>query len=194
MPKKPPPPASTVADAELIKQFKNGDERAFERLVAKYSNYVCSIAFNIIGDPHLAADMAQEAFLKAYRKLAHLDEPNRFKAWIFSIVRTSCIDYLRRERLKPCSLDRLSEQEGIEPPQSSRRGAVTEEVEELRERVLATISQLPKIYQQIILMKHLRSMSYREMADFLGVPTATIESRLYRARLLLKERLQDLYV
>ena len=65
--------------------------------------------------------------------------------------------------------------------------------EELREKVLHVVNALPKIYQQIILLRHLRKMTYREMGDFLGLPVATIESRLYRARLMLKDKLMDLY-
>lgn len=188
------PIAPWIEDDELIVRFKKGDRRAFERLVAKYSNYVASIAFNIVGDPHIAGDMAQEAFVKAYKKIAHLDNPRRFKAWIFSIVRSTCIDWLRRERIRPCSLDRIADDEGIEPPETLRKGAASTETEELRERILSVINQMPKIYQQIVMLKHLRNMSYKEMSEFLAVPVATIESRLYRARLLLKERLQDLYM
>lgn len=186
--------APWTEDDELVVRFKEkGDRRAYERLVAKYSNYVASIAFNIVGDPHIAGDMAQETFVKAYKKIQHLDNPRRFKAWLFSICRSTCIDWLRRERIRPCSLDRMAEDEGLEPPESVRRGSVSTEVEELRERIMTVITQMPKIYQQIVMLKHLRNMSYKDMSDFLGVPIATIESRLYRARLLLKERLQDLY-
>jgi RNA polymerase sigma-70 factor (ECF subfamily) len=188
------PIVQTVEDDELVLLAQKGNQRAFERLVAKYSNYVCSIAFNVVGDLHIAGDMAQEAFVKAFRKLQHLDNPRRFKAWLFSIVRSTCIDWLRKERIKPCSLDKISEEEGIEPSDAQRKGQISPELEDLRERLLAVIAQLPKIYQQIVLLKHLRNMSYKEMSEFLGVPVATIESRLYRARLLLKERLQDLYV
>ena len=188
------PVDSAIEDDALIGDIKRGDPRAFERLVAKYANYVASIAFNVVGDAHIAGDMAQEAFVKAYRKLPDLDNPRRFKAWLFSIVRSTCIDWLRKERIKPCSLDRMSDEEGIEPPETLRKGQVSTELEELRERLLTVIAQMPKIYQQIILLKHLRNMSYKEMSEFLGVPTATIESRLYRARILLKDRLQDLYV
>lgn len=196
MPRREPhAPANLQEDDELVLRFQKGDRRAFERLVAKYSNYVASIAFNVVGDPHIAGDMAQEAFVKVYKKIQHLDNPRRFKGWLFSIVRSTCIDYLRKERIKPCSLDKLSDEDGIEPPLDRRRGAhASAELEEMRERLLSVISMLPKIYQQIILLKHLRNMSYKEMSEFLGVPVATIESRLYRARIMLKERLQDLYV
>lgn len=184
----------TLEDDELVLQAQQGNHRSFEKLIAKYSNYVCSIAFNVVGDLHIASDMAQEAFVKAYKKIQDLDNPRRFKAWLFSIVRSTCIDWLRKERIKPCSLDKISEEEGIEPSDQQRKGQLSPELEDMRERLLAVIAQLPKIYQQIVLLKHLRNMSYKEMSEFLGVPVATIESRLYRARLLLKERLQDLYV
>ena len=72
-------------------------------------------------------------------------------------------------------------------------GQTSTEVEEMREKVLTVVNGLPRIYQQIILLRHLRRMTYKEMSDFLGLPVATIESRLYRARLMLKEQLMDLY-
>ena len=86
--------------------------------------------------------------------------------------------------------------EGLEP-EGEFLGTVfkqtSTELEELREKVLHVVNALPKIYQQIILLRHLRKMTYREMGDFLGLPVATIESRLYRARLMLKDKLMDLY-
>lgn len=183
-------------DALLIARSRAGEAEAFESLMAKYANLVGSIAYNIIGDVHVAGDITQEAFLKVYRNLGNLEDPRRFKGWLCSIVRTTCVDWLRKERVKPCSLERISE-EGLEP-EGEFLGSVfkqtSTETEELREKVLHIINELPKIYQQIILLRHLRKMTYREMSDFLGLPIATIESRLYRARLMLKDKLMDLYL
>ena len=123
------------------------------------------------------------------------DDPRRFKGWLCSIVRTTCVDWLRKERVKPTSLEKITD-EGLEP-EGEFLGTVfkqtSTELEELREKVLHVVNALPKIYQQIILLRHLRKMTYREMGDFLGLPVATIESRLYRARLMLKDKLMDLY-
>ena len=182
-------------DTDLIARCNDGDMEAFEALTAKYSNLSASIAYNIIGDVHVAGDITQETFLKVYRNLHALEDPKRFKGWFCSIVRTTCVDWLRKERFHTASLDKITE-DGLEPEGVIIGGVFKQtstEVEELREKVLSTIHQLPKIYQQIILLRHLRRMSYREMSDFLGLPVATIESRLYRARLMLKEKLQDLY-
>ncbi len=183
-------------DSTLIRMMRSGGTGAFEALMAKYANLVGSIAYNIIGDVHVAGDIAQETFLKVYRNLETLEDPKRFKGWLCSIVRTTCVDWLRKERFKPVSLEKIAE-DGLEP-EGDMLGSVLKqtstELEELREKILFVVNTLPKIYQQIILLRHLRRMTYREMGDFLGLPIATIESRLYRARLMLKERLQDLYL
>ncbi|MBI4565044.1 MAG: sigma-70 family RNA polymerase sigma factor [Planctomycetes bacterium] len=183
-------------DAALIARSQSGDTAAFEALVTKYSNLVGSIAYNIIGDVHMAADVTQETFLKVYRHLPDLEDARKFKGWLCSIVRTTCVDHLRKERIKPCSLEKITE-DGLEPEGQILGGVYRQsstELEELREKILGIINSLPRIYQQIILLRHLRRMTYREMGDFLGLPIATIESRLYRARLMLKDRLADLYL
>ena len=182
-------------DEALICAFKSGHLDSFQVLVSKYSNLVGSIAYNIIGDVHIASDITQDTFLKLFRNLYALEEPRKFKGWLCSIVRTTCIDFLRKEKMRPASLEKIAE-DGLEPETKIVGGLVEgphTELEELRERVLDGINALPKIYQQILMLRHLRKMSYREMSTFLGVPVATIESRLYRARLMLKEKLLDLY-
>mgnify|MGYP001595050715 CR=1 FL=1 len=182
-------------DAALIGRSLAGETEAFEQLMAKYANLVGSIAYNIVGDVHVASDITQETFLKVFRNLPRLDDPRRFKGWLCSIVRTTCVDWLRKERVKPASLEKIAD-DGLEP-EGEFLGTVfkqtSTELEELREKVLHVVNALPKIYQQIILLRHLRKMTYREMSDFLGLPIATIESRLYRARLMLKDKLMDLY-
>ncbi len=188
--------SSSGDDALLIQRSLGGEPGAFEALMAKYANLVGSIAYNIIGDVHVAGDITQDTFLKVYRNLSHLEDPRRFKGWMCSIVRTTCVDWLRKERVKPCSLEKIAE-DGVEPEGEFLGGVFKQtstELEELREKVLHVVNALPKIYQQIILLRHLRKMTYREMSDFLGLPIATIESRLYRARIMLKDKLLDLYV
>ncbi len=183
-------------EALLIERCKEGDDEAFKKLVGKYTNLVGSIAYNILGDIHLAYDITQETFLKVYRNLDHLEDPARFKGWLCTIARTTCVDMLRKGKMKTVSLEHLAE-EGIEPsgkPMGGTLKQVPTEVEELREKILNIINELPKIYQQIIMLRHLRKMTYKEISGFLNLPMATIESRLYRARLMLKDRMQDLYL
>ncbi|MBV8882209.1 MAG: hypothetical protein JO332_19795, partial [Planctomycetaceae bacterium] len=81
-------------DAVLITRSRNGETEAFEQLMAKYANLVGSIAYNIVGDVHVAGDITQDTFLKVFRNLKNLEDPRRFKGWLCSIVRTTCVDWL----------------------------------------------------------------------------------------------------
>lgn len=187
------PSTGDDTDAELVRRFRQGDESAFRKLVAKYTNLVGSIAYNIVNDPHLAGDITQEVFFKVCKNIQTLQDPRKFKGWLCCIVRTTCIDHLRRDRLHAASLEKIAE-DGVEPEDAILNGTVEApslETEELRERVLQAIRSLPDIYQQILILRHMRRMSYRDMSRHLGVQQATIESRLYRARLMLKEKLRD---
>src|SRR5258706_12267129 len=106
--------SETRDDASLILRSRTGETGAFEQLMAKYANLVGSIAYNIVGDVHVAGDITQDTFLKVFRNLANLEDPRRFKGWLCSIVRTTCVDYLRKERVRPTSLGKITE-EGVEP-------------------------------------------------------------------------------
>lgn len=182
-------------DALLIDRIRQGnDEAAFRQIVSKYTNLVGSIAYGIVSDVHTVGDIIQETFLKVYRNIHALDDTRKFKAWMCSIVRTTCIDHLRKEKVKPASLEKIAE-DGLEPEERIVGGAVegpSLEGQEMRERVLQAIRELPPGYREIILMRHLRRMNYSEIGKALGVRQPTIESRLYRARLLLKEKLTAL--
>src|SRR5438552_202298 len=129
-------------DGSLIARWRDGDMDAFRALIAKYSNLVASIAYNIIGDAHAAGDVTQETFLKVYRNLEHLEDPRKFKGWLCSIVRTTCVDWLRKERVHPASLERIAE-DGIEPEGEIIGGVFRQtstELEEMREKILTTIA------------------------------------------------------
>ena len=187
----PRPPASD--DAALVMRVLGGDGSAFGSLVERYGGLVSSIAYRLLGDLERARDASQETFLKAFRHLATLEDPSKFRPWVAYIARTTCIDVLRKQKLDTVCIDELVSAgvPAASPPPPSTPGS--SEHEELYEKALATLRSLPRIYQEAMLLKHLRGMSYKEMAAVLGVSAATVESRLYRARLLLKERMGSLY-
>src|SRR4026209_456520 len=120
-------------DAVLIARSRAGDTEAFEGLMAKYANLVGSIAYNIVGDVHVAGDITQDTFLKVFRNIGNLEDPRRFKGWLCMIARTTCVDWLRKEGVKPASLEKIAE-DGLEP-EGEVLGAVfkqtSTEVEEL---------------------------------------------------------------
>ncbi|MBI5367761.1 MAG: sigma-70 family RNA polymerase sigma factor [Planctomycetes bacterium] len=184
-------------DAILVERSRAGDRAAFETLVRRHANLVGSIAYNIVKDMEAARDAAQETFLKVHRHLDRLEEPAKFKAWVSGIARTTSIDWLRRTRVKTLSLDVMREHGGdVEAPPVAELpvgGGASLEREELYERVLMALNSLPAIYREVMLLKHLRRMSYKAIAEFLNLSPATVESRLYRAKLLLKDLLGNMY-
>lgn len=177
-------------DGELVARCRIGRRDAFETLVRRHSALVGSIAYNISHDLEAARDITQDVFLKVHRRLESLTDPAKLRPWLCGIARTTSVDWLRRERTRPQSLDAMREA-GLEVERDERRADETSGAagEERYEQVLMAIRSLPEIYQEVMLLKHLRSFSYQQIGDFLHLPLATVESRLYRAKLLLKERL-----
>lgn len=175
-------------DAVLVSRSRDGDRKAFEQLVHRHSALVGGIAYQVLGDSEAARDVAQETFLKVHRRLETLEDPARFRAWICGIARTTAIDWLRKQKGET-SLEAL-EKSGREPA-APKDGSL--EQEELYAKVLRVVNGLPKLYQEVVMMRHLKRMSYLEIAKELKTTEATVESRLYRAKLLLKEAFSEFY-
>ncbi len=180
-------------DPALVERCRDGDRGAFEALMRRHSNLVGSIAYQITRDVDVSRDITQETFLKVHRKLDTLEDTAKFRPWLCGIARTTSVDWLRRERVRPVSLDSLKEA-GKEPVEDGRLagpGGAEADREAIYERVLLAVNSLPEIYREVVLLKHLRRMSYKQIGEHLNLPVATVESRLYRAKLLLKERLAN---
>lgn len=177
-------------DATLVGRSRSGDPKAFEALVHRHSSLVGGIAYQVLGDSEAAADVAQETFLKVHRRLATLEDPARFRAWICGIARTTAIDWMRKNS-RTRSLEAL-EETGHEPAAPAPKEGSLEQ-EELYAKVLRVVNGLPKVYREVMILRHMKKMSYAEIAKSLGTVEATVESRLYRAKLMLKESLSEFY-
>ncbi|NUN51037.1 MAG: sigma-70 family RNA polymerase sigma factor [Candidatus Brocadiae bacterium] len=177
-------------DASLVSLARNGDAKAFEALVHRHSGLVGGIAWQVLGDSNAAADVAQETFLKVHRRLETLEDPTRFRAWICGIARTSAIDWIRRNARQK-SLEQLEDSGRETAAPAPKEGSL--EQEELYAKVIRVVNGLPKLYRDVVVMKHLERKSYAEIAKAFGISVATVESRLYRARLLLRDTLAEFY-
>lgn len=184
-----------ISDQELVQHFLAGDESQFEELVKRYSKLVGTIAFGVVRDVEAAKDITQEVFVKAYRSLASLSNPSKFKSWLYGIARTTSIDWLRAQKKNKVSLDELEEKGfalkdlSVSPHQTPLE--VLEE-DENKIRIRKEILNLPEKYKEIILLKHIQNYSYKEICEFLGITQSAVETRLFRARLLLKGKLKHL--
>lgn len=176
---------------ELIVKCKQGDRKAIEELIKQNCKLVTGIAYNILGDLNSAYEVAQETFLKIINHISEISSSAKFKGWLFVVTRSTCIDWIRRNKHRPKSLENMTSNYG-DFIQSRESEINSFEQEEIFEKILKIINSLPKIYRDVILLRQLRDMNYKEIAEQLDISESTVDSRLYRARLMLREKLKNL--
>ncbi len=180
-------------DAELVQRAQGGDVDAFNRLVGRYQRLAYNVAYRLTGDPDMAADATQEAFLAAYRAL-HTFGGGSFRAWLLRIVTNKCYDALRRRQRRPTtSLEALLADS--RNPAAFRHEAPAgpdEAVErlELAEVLQAAIMELPEPQRTTLILADVHGFSYAEIAEITGVELGTVKSRLNRARRKLRDILR----
>ena len=177
-------------DRDLVGLARRGDREAFGQLIVQYQVPLYNMALRMVGAPEDAADIAQEAFLRAWEKIRTLrDAP--FKSWLFQIAANLCYDHFRRGRRyglmpeedqggKVVSL-------GIATPDPQERA----EANERNRLVRDSIAALDHDMRLAIILRDVNGMSYDEIAAVLRVPLGTVKSRIARARTAVQERLQQ---
>ena len=164
-------------DLTAIEKCQSGDKEAFRFLVESYQKQAASHAVAILGNREDALDAVQEAFIDAYQALGHFDKTRRFYPWFYVLLRNRCFKMTARRKATE-----NFEETKILAPQS---GVSREERFTLEAALLA----LSEEAREIITLKYLDGLSYREIADFLNVPRGTVMSRLFHARRHLQAKL-----
>ena len=172
------------SDAQLIQQVLQGNQEAFSPLVKKYQKGVHALAWRKIGDFHIAQELTQDAFLKAYRQLRTLKDPNAFSGWLYVIVARECLDWLRKNRIPMESLDTADSNEVDKVSYSQYVAEKQEEEadETRREVVKELLKKLPESERTVMTLHYLGEMTIKAISEFLGVSQNTVKSRLSRAR------------
>ncbi|MCY3742393.1 MAG: sigma-70 family RNA polymerase sigma factor [Candidatus Poribacteria bacterium] len=178
-------------DAELIQRVLEGDDDAFSVLVRKYQKQVHALAWRKIGDFHTAEEITQDTFLKAYKKLATLKEPQRFDSWLYVIAANRCSSWLRKKRVWTQPLEELEETDNAHVQTGTYSGYVAAEnerttAEAQRDVVKKLLARLQESERTVITLHYFGEMSCTEISAFLGVSANTIKSRLRRAQQRLK--------
>ena len=176
-------------DAQLIQRVLEGDDTAFSALVRKYQRSVHALAWRKVGDFHIAEDIAQDAFLKAYQRLSTLKEPQSFSSWLYVITANHCKAWLRKKRMWTQSLEDTSSAQLEKATYSGHIIAENERMieETQREVVKKLLAKLQESDRTVITLYYLGGMTYEEISNFLGVSVGAIKSRLHRARQRLKK-------
>ena len=167
----------------IIARARRGDADAFEQLVAAYRNQVFRLALRMCGNEADADEVAQEAFLSAWKGLPNFRGESRFSTWLYQLTTHAAIDLLRREKRQAAAedIDEITAaDDGPSPQQQVER---TETQREIR----SALMQLPEEYRQVLLLRFMQELSYEEIGRALKLPVGTVKSRLNRAKAQLKD-------
>ena len=183
-----------MTEQELVSRAKAGDQGAFERLVLDNQNRVYSLALRMVSDREEAADLAQEAFLKAWQGLPAFQGESSFSTWVYRLTTNVCIDFLRRQKRRQENLSTLSldDGEGVwpEPGDWEQDPHRCLERAELNRAVARGLESLPDHHRQVLVMRELSGLSYQEIGKALGLDLGTVKSRIARSRLALRKILE----
>ena len=171
-------------DVQLIRKILSGDDAAFSILVEKYQKSVHALAWRKIQDFHHAEEIMQDTFLRAYKKLPTLKNPDQFAGWLHVIANRLCIDWMRRQKSMMQSLEDtpIEEVEKSSYTHHISEQRLTERTEHYHELVKRLLEKLPENDRAVVTLFYLDEMSTREIGKLLGVSINTITSRLQRAR------------
>ena len=178
------------SDTQLIQRVLQGDQEAFSPLVRKYQKGVHALAWRKIGDFHVAQEITQDAFLKAYEKLGTLKNHNAFAGWLYVIVANLCLGWCRKNHIPMQSLDNTDSNE-VDRVSYSRYVVEKQEAEadeNRREVVRELLKKLPESERTVMTLHNLGEMTIKAISEFLGVSPNTVKSRLSRARNRLRKQ------
>jgi len=184
-------------EAILIERCRAGDLAAFEPLVEKYRQRVYRLAYNVLRDPDEAWDVAQDAFIRAFKALPSFRGDSAFYTWLFRIVMNVARDRARQHaaRGRAFGTERVDEKDWdrVLVDQATSPDAHATQVEE-RDRIARALATLSEPHRAIIMLSDLEGLSYREIAEVLNIPMGTVMSRLHNARRRLRDALGPLLV
>jgi RNA polymerase sigma factor (sigma-70 family) len=177
-----------ATDLELIERCLNHDEFAWEEIVTRYKRKVFGIAYKFTGRFEEAEDLTQEVFLKVYKALQSYKKEQDFYWWLVSISRNTCIDYYRSmKRQRKVITDNLEKIKNFKFEGLSPQGSL--EAAERSKALRESLAGLPDDLRAVLIMRDLKGLSYKEIADELQLAEGTVKSRIHRGRAELAERL-----
>jgi RNA polymerase sigma-70 factor, ECF subfamily len=193
---------SQLPDHELIQKAQKGDERAFTQLVKRYETLVYSFAFKVCRDSEKANEAWQDTFINVYRKLHQFDGRSKFTTWLYSIVTNNCRMKHRQRKLDQASISIDAPEPSHDVSGNDNDGHATQTIpswrdtpldsimdKELRKVLDDAIKELPYEYSVVFVLRDVEGLSAEETGKILKLSVPAVKSRLRRARVFLRERL-----
>jgi RNA polymerase sigma-70 factor (ECF subfamily) len=177
-------------DAALIRRSQEGDREAFGALAERHLRRAYRVALALVGRHEVALDLTQDALVRAFEARARLDPARPFFPFLYQVLRRRCFTWLRDERGRAQRLEAASAfvARQARPDDDPQRRAT---LEDEHRRCVAAIEELPAREREVLVLKDLEGLRYRDIADLVGVPLGTVMSRLYSARRRVALALED---
>jgi RNA polymerase sigma-70 factor (ECF subfamily) len=178
-----------MTDEQIIGRVRGGETRMFGELVQRYQDPVFGMALRFVGGRGDAEDVAQEVFLRVYRGLDGFKGDAKFSTWIYRITFNLCADWLRRNRRADRRAVTIEEAGEVVDGRVNLEEGMLET--EKRDKVRRALDRLDERYRSVVVLLYYQKMSYEQIAAVLALPVKTVETRLYRARKMLRESLES---
>lgn len=176
------------AAERLVADAQRGHRPAADQLVRQHEGWVRSVIFGVTGRWDLVEDIAQQVWAQVWERLPSLKDPQRLRSWLYAVARNAAIDASEsRKRRSAAGLEKVEDGLGdarVRNPAWQAAGA------ELRSVLMRAVESLPAHYREPFVLRHLEDWTYAEIGELLGLPLETVETRLVRARRLLREMLK----
>lgn len=186
------------ADQQLVERVQKGDKRAFDLLVKKYQHKIITLVMKYVKDQEEAMDIAQEAFIKAYRALPKFRGDSAFYTWIYRIAINTAKNHLVARGRRPMEADvDLAEVEYFDSARAFKEVATPERnllKDELQSEFYAALKDLPEDLRMAVTLREFDGLSYEEIAEVMQCPVGTVRSRIFRGREAIDTRLKPLLV
>ena len=175
------------ADQPVIEAIQQGDKFAFEDLVRRHGRWIRSVVFGVLGDRDVVDDVVQQVWTTVWRRIGALRDTRRWRSWLYRLSRNAALDAgreltRRREQMRALIAEAPR---SVEKPD---RGA--DDRAEKHAAALEAIKSLPALYREPFVLRHVNGWSYRQIAEAMDMPVDSIETRLVRARRMLRETLK----
>ncbi|EOD55462.1 RNA polymerase sigma factor RpoE [Aeromonas rivuli] len=185
-----------LLDEQLVERVQRGDKNAFNLLVKKYQHKVVNLVARYVNNPGDVPDVAQEAFIKAYRALPTFRGESAFYTWLYRIAVNTAKNYITSQGRRPPSSDVEADEaeyyaggEALQEVATPENLALTDEI---KRTVFAAIEALPEDLRTAITLRELEGLSYEEIAEIMDCPVGTVRSRIFRARDAIDKKLKPL--
>src|ERR687893_1059521 len=189
-------PDGNAGDHQLVASVRRGDDRAFEALYQRYHRRIHAYALGMVKDHQRAEDVTQEVFVSALRRMRATERPIAFKPWIYEIAKNACIDQFRRSRrAEEVSIDA---DEGLGAVDTAKLHAVdctpdaAVDTKQTLDNLCGAFGGLSETHHEILVLRELEGLSYREIGERMGLSRPSVESTLFRARRPLSEEYDEL--